>query len=377
MATLLTSHALPEAHRTKLIRSTRKLGALLGETPHLVDQEPLRGHSPASSISSTSSRRSGRIFDPAPRSSSLGVAYSNDSTSRPKAAEPATTTRPLLYLQLASSNRPVSVAPPTPMTPGFSPLTPDFEPEADRRKKMAKLARTLGHPVPAELVLPAPPPRKQRRIVKSEVYNDYIPSPVVVPAVLAMLDPVPSVPRGGRSASVDVPRSPAFSLYSLQSPSDSLASPTREAARMIRGSPRSTRSDEWPSSPKKSPHSPHYIKRSQLLQQQQRAVSPWEFETEEPARPSTTSRSGVDTRFLSRTFIFAPPRPAYAASSTRSRSPFGRQSPELDGEDYAHYHASAAQVESTHRQEKDWSGEWSGATGMDDVVKSLRELRGA
>jgi hypothetical protein len=48
--------------------------------------------------------------------------------------------------------------------------------------------------------------------------------------------------------------------------------------------------------------------------------------------------------------------------------------------DEAHLNAYGKEIEierhpNTYRKEMGWSGEWSGARGMDDVVRSLRGLR--
>ncbi|KAJ7838765.1 hypothetical protein B0H14DRAFT_1081106 [Mycena olivaceomarginata] len=160
-----TTHALPQTHRAHLIQSTRKLGALLGETPLLL--EPQGHHSRNSSISSISSttsnesnasKRSGRIFaDAQPRSSSLAPAD-------PALVSTAThAPRPVLLLRLASP-RPTSMV--SPISPSFqlSPITPTFV--VDRRKKMAKLVRTLGTNVPPSSSS-APPPKPRSRTVPS------------------------------------------------------------------------------------------------------------------------------------------------------------------------------------------------------------------
>ncbi|KAJ6515844.1 hypothetical protein C8R45DRAFT_957790 [Mycena sanguinolenta] len=311
-----TTHALPQTHRVHLVKSTRKLGALLGETPLLVD--PL--HSRSSSVSSTASIQS---ITPPLRTSSLA------------AADPAPVRhapRPLLLLRLASP-RPASLLV-SPVSPGFqiSPITPTFV--VDRRKKMAKLARTLGTNVPPELVFSAAP-------------KSNLPSPAVVPAMLSALSPAHE-PRRRMSSS------------SASTTSSALASPTREATYAYYNA---TSDDEWvdlgPSSYPPSPRSPHYAKAAPTwtadfaddTRVSGRSSSP-------PPRPSTSSRSTDDTRYLSRHYEFsAPARSNSPHPSSRSASPD-------ENDDHA-----------TYRKEQGWSGEWSGARGMDDVVKSLRGLR--
>ncbi|KAJ7502648.1 hypothetical protein B0H11DRAFT_2274768 [Mycena galericulata] len=436
MAMPPTSHELPQTHRAHLIRSTRKLGALLGETPLLVDAAPGRSHTPSSSVSSTSStdsRRSGRVFEPAPRSSSLASVDPNERPASRARAAPGP--RPLLYLQLAGPSRPTSVAAPSPLTSGFTPITPTFPP-IDRRKKMAKLVRTLGTNVPPELVFSAPDKRAKRPRDPSE----YLPSPVLVPALLAALGPAHS--RG--STLGPGPPSPNGSM---------LASPTREAGRMLhadapwggRGNTGSSRAgsvppsptsptDEWISIPAPAPlsssypptpRSPHYIKRSELYaaererareraRERERALSPLPTPTptpartrSPPARPSQTTRSTPDARYLSRHIVIAPPPTgrssgesydeSYAPSSSYAYDESGDDEQadadesrgSYDEQGDADMQTAGAGEAPTHRSERatqGWSGEWrlsgvnparpgTGPGGMEEVVRSLRALR--
>ncbi|KAJ6541720.1 hypothetical protein B0H19DRAFT_1268684 [Mycena capillaripes] len=350
MATLPpTTHALPRTHRQHLIQSTRKLGALLGETPLLL--EPRGYHSANSSISSISSvnsddsiasKRSGRIYAdaPPPRSSSLApIDPSIKSTVSRTPASDRHGPRPLLLLRLASP-RPVSMA--SPISPSFpiSPMTPTFV--VDRRKKMAKLVRTLGANVPPELVFSAVPKSKAEAA---------IPSPVVVPALLSALAPTHESRRRTSTASIASP---------------TLASPTREAALSSHAYYASTMADDegWvdlaPSSYPPSPCSPYYAKASPTWNARFADDTDVRTPTSPAARPSTTTRSTDDTRYLSRHFEFsAPSRSGSPNSGSRSASPYG---------DYD-------ESTSTYRKEQGWSGEWSGAQGMDDVVNRLRGLR--
>ncbi|KAJ7437417.1 hypothetical protein FB451DRAFT_1416881 [Mycena latifolia] len=166
-----TTHSLPKPQRVRLMRSTRKLSALLGTTPLLVEPMPMltpaRAPSPVPEPESPlepSPERPATITSTAPpRRSSL-------------AATPASTQRPTLLLR-------INTAPPRPRgrvrsqawgRPTSCPAVPqspssESEPMADgvppldaaltaRRKKMARLARTLGESVPVELVFPAGAP---------------------------------------------------------------------------------------------------------------------------------------------------------------------------------------------------------------------------
>ncbi|KAJ7267959.1 hypothetical protein C8J57DRAFT_1228569 [Mycena rebaudengoi] len=130
-----TTHSLSPAHRLRLLRSTRKLSALLGETPLVVDSA---SHLP------------------------VNVESDQNLTSMSEDMTSSRTSRPHLFIRLPS----VSQVPTAPLT---SPLTPTFGSalnfpaatgeDAARRRKMAKLSRTLGENVPPELVYPTGPPR--------------------------------------------------------------------------------------------------------------------------------------------------------------------------------------------------------------------------
>ncbi|KAJ7835128.1 hypothetical protein B0H14DRAFT_3461608 [Mycena olivaceomarginata] len=171
-----TTHVLPHAQRLRLMRSTRKLGALLGETPLLVDSSPAAAnsfspaHGRSASTMSTGTKSSGRLYLSAPHSPSLCLGESHDDSCA------AHISRPRLLLHLPSSGRssPVPTERGSPLSPTFSlslnsPVTPTFSVDTDRRRKMAKVMRTLGENVPPELVFPAsasasaPRPKARRR----------------------------------------------------------------------------------------------------------------------------------------------------------------------------------------------------------------------
>ncbi|KAJ7169331.1 hypothetical protein C8R43DRAFT_1121208 [Mycena crocata] len=171
-----TTHALPHAQRIRLMRSTRKLGSLLGETPLLVESAPSAtdpftpSHSRSASVRSTDSKRSGRIL---PRSSSLALSAAppaaiSQATEHSNGHAPSSlappVSRPMLFLRLApgagggvsGESSPAERSPlPSPLSPTFALNSPGTPPvDASRRRKMAKLVRTLGENVPPELVFP-------------------------------------------------------------------------------------------------------------------------------------------------------------------------------------------------------------------------------
>ncbi|KAJ6543149.1 hypothetical protein B0H19DRAFT_1381060 [Mycena capillaripes] len=130
-----TTYSLPHAQRARLVRSTRKLKSVLGETSLLVDIIP----------SSTS------VSEP---DSTLSAVASSAKSSR-------RSSRPVLIVRLpgAASIIPGTNSPLTP-TSGISLNSPALgmaaeEDTARRRKMAAKLSRTLGENIPPELVLPS------------------------------------------------------------------------------------------------------------------------------------------------------------------------------------------------------------------------------
>ncbi|KAN0101014.1 hypothetical protein V8E55_000998 [Tylopilus felleus] len=211
-----TTNVLDSQQRLRLMRSTRKLGAVLGTTPYLLENDTSFALLPLGKATSKALKRQGSIFTHS-HSSSLSLASSSTSLSSshhpspsassialPQSVAPGvqgpeifplnppglSTTRrhrlgdkaPQLYLRLntvpvsATDDRLGALLPPTPCSPTSPiPLSPPAHDAAEiRRRRMAKLARHLGENVPAELVLaseptskssPTPPMRRRSRSV--------------------------------------------------------------------------------------------------------------------------------------------------------------------------------------------------------------------
>ncbi|KAJ7138866.1 hypothetical protein C8R46DRAFT_1320958 [Mycena filopes] len=183
-----TTHSVPRTQRLRLMRSTRKLGAILGTTPFLVDVDAgdltLTCAAPASPRSPSFENNPNRHSTTLSFDSRLG----SEDTGTPAALLPApvqrspssssTTSsiqRPTLLLRISTvptrsggRRRAPSQAwgrPGSPRSPLASPWSDDANNVvgarpadaglAARRKKMARLARTLGENVPPELVFPS------------------------------------------------------------------------------------------------------------------------------------------------------------------------------------------------------------------------------
>ncbi|KAJ6556900.1 hypothetical protein B0H10DRAFT_2121796, partial [Mycena sp. CBHHK59/15] len=164
-----TTHHLLHEDRSRLMRSSRKIGEVVGETPLFVDL--------SSSSSSTTASTSARKLERTRRASEGEPQRPPSSASAatpPDIHVPSTnaTARPLLYVRLPTSNETTLR---TPVTPSPSPtltvalnLTQGNE-ESVRRRKMAKLSRTLGVKVPPELVFSSSPSRQRRRSRQSSI----------------------------------------------------------------------------------------------------------------------------------------------------------------------------------------------------------------
>jgi len=206
-----TSNTMGDRQRIRLMRSTRKLGSVLGTTPQFVEvtakhvPHPIllpigakhSSHSrPGTPESIKRVRRNISLFT-APSSAS-NLIYSSSScnsstTTLSLASEGRASPQPKITLTPAPSSKRIpsprgprplvlnlkpihSAVPspsslpstpstattlaPSPITPSpISPLSPVFPtPAESRRKRMAKLARTLGENIPPHLVLPSKRP---------------------------------------------------------------------------------------------------------------------------------------------------------------------------------------------------------------------------
>ncbi|KAJ7028268.1 hypothetical protein C8F04DRAFT_1399070 [Mycena alexandri] len=150
MTGLPQTHGLTNAERSRLVRSNRKLQALLGETPHVIAAaQASHAHIPTEAIAPTT-----------PETSSFSSAVAQTPSNRP---------RPQLLLHLQLPNHKHTIPLPSPTTPG-TPLSPTNSITLNmqtptpptlsrapstkdlRRRHLAKLTRTLGENIAPELV---------------------------------------------------------------------------------------------------------------------------------------------------------------------------------------------------------------------------------
>ncbi|KAK7017187.1 hypothetical protein R3P38DRAFT_3275059 [Favolaschia claudopus] len=137
----LTTHHLHREDRARLMRSTRKIEDVVGETPHVADP----------SILPLAQRR--KLKRPNHKRT--------DTIADIVSPLPACETRPVLYLQVPDASTPNSATTtlPTPLPSPTLTVTLNLRyavarDDVTRRRKMAKLRRTLGDNVPTELVFP-------------------------------------------------------------------------------------------------------------------------------------------------------------------------------------------------------------------------------
>lgn len=201
-----TTNMLDSQQRMRLIRSARKLEAVMGTTPYLLEADvpitflPIGGNK--KSVTGKALKRQGSIFMNYHRDSPSVTSFSSVSTasfhspsaslvslpSSMRSTESLSVTPPGLPARgrrSADKPRPLYLCmntvpvPPTdhrcsspPSTPSSarassayfppSPRTPSFDAAELRRKRMAKLARHLGENVPPELVTAQGPPSQLR-----------------------------------------------------------------------------------------------------------------------------------------------------------------------------------------------------------------------
>ncbi|KJA15520.1 hypothetical protein HYPSUDRAFT_71976 [Hypholoma sublateritium FD-334 SS-4] len=362
-----TRNALAPAERARLLRSTRKLGAVLGATPRLLEPAaaPARAfHSPASSVSSVSSLEPEYVLVKHP---SRSAPYQPEPRPRPATRASGEKRRrgvPVALLFDAPGARgaltqprllrvaPASTAPaptPMPLSPAASafnvPLSPPPPPRKDlddqqRRRKMAKLARTLGENVPPELVFrPAPAPTRNSKLARSaslfSPFNSHPsgPAPPVLAVAATPTPPVAAAPHV-RTASATATLPPVRASSTTATPPVRAASSTTTTG--IGGGMRTTG-------------------RRRAARPRSLALGAASAIAAADAVLSRRAAASMDT-----------PRPAEYVPAPRPHPP-PAQAPAVDN--------SLHPGDFGRRKEREWSGEWN-VRDMDAVARRLRGLKG-
>ncbi|KAG5637603.1 hypothetical protein H0H81_003995 [Sphagnurus paluster] len=201
-----TSNKLDRHERMRLVRSNRKLEAVLGMAPYYLDPE--ESHLVFTPQVSKAHRREDHVYRPSPASSTSSLSSEEISADdsflvMPKSTMPLPIvakpiakakqlSRPLL-LRLrsvpttTSDTCGASLSPPLPSVAAQSPTSPTFTIDLNklqatslehRRKKIAKLTRTLGENIPAELVFPQPQPERSSATQKPTRVRNYERKPI-------------------------------------------------------------------------------------------------------------------------------------------------------------------------------------------------------
>ncbi|KAJ7097112.1 hypothetical protein B0H15DRAFT_961300 [Mycena belliarum] len=366
-------HRLKDTQRMRLVRSTRKMGALLGETPLFVDAAP-RG-TPFPGPTGAQSRRPAYIYTPTTRTSSLpgqGSPHASSPTARPAPA------RPLLAVRVTS----LACDPASPLDAlDFSPAAESVSPaDAARRartRKMARVARTLGESVPTELVFPrvrrtsglrygasspdspyssySASPTRARRLSNSTPYASTPPGPTKRRA--NRLTRAPSAAPPPRT-----PTSPAALAYTVSDDEAEDAETPSEYSTLSGG--------DWLAVPRHAPSSavprPTPLSTPPRPSSARPSTAPSQLSLSKP--PPRPSSAHPPSPSLSHAPWHAPPSPSWSTPPSPSKATAPPVSVGYDGA-------------GTHRTEKGWSGEWVGGDkaermqSMDEVARRLRDLR--
>ncbi|KAJ7208851.1 hypothetical protein GGX14DRAFT_632743 [Mycena pura] len=165
-----TTRRLHSDDRTRLMRSTRKIQEVVGETPYLVD---LSSGSPTASVMDAQAAAGSHRHD------AKRLRRRHRDADRDAADDAA---RPLLYIHVpdpapGDTSTPPTRAPSPTLTVvlNLDERRYGVKDESARRRTMAKLVRTLGEHVPPALVFPPESPaaeRRARRLTMRTVRSD-------------------------------------------------------------------------------------------------------------------------------------------------------------------------------------------------------------
>ncbi|KAJ7050659.1 hypothetical protein C8F01DRAFT_1377421 [Mycena amicta] len=322
---------LPPKQRMQLLRTTRKLEAVLGEIPVVIDASEisLPPLSPSASPHARSkSMDDGKVSVPDVAAVHIGPS----SVSLPNLLSalkrlryshgPSVHARPVLVIELPtkldehmlSSEPSLSPAPLSPVLP--SPITPTDAnsdtsanlPDFRLRKMSAKVSRTLGENVPSSLLFPALPP------APPPTPDSSAPSSLISPK------------DRRRASTLSVPESIRERLRSVSRASiSSIPLPPMPTSSVVDGATTAL----------------------------SRSVSTISAKSKSPPKHTRLRRPSISASIASLR--------STASQSTGSAASYRRDLLSND----------------THRREMAWSGEWGGADvhNMQDVVRELRELK--
>jgi hypothetical protein len=322
-----TTHAIPHTDRLRMMRSMRKLTAVLGETPVVEISSPA-----PHLLAPTPGKRGGFFFHASASLSSLALPFQKSDA--PHIPEP----RPSLVLRVPDTFAPL----PSPLSPGFSPTlmspTSPLEEPDRRRQRLAKVSRTLGETVPPELIFTTNPQIKRRRRASTLVLPESMLELQTFAAAGALVD------EDARST-----RRPAL---------NGGAQALRRAISFILPDPTDAHADADTEDDATSPLGEVHVHPVPNL-------SPDTLSHPEAAWLRPTSRAfsvPAPEPDPEPVLSFAGAPPSYEESHQHGPRSESRMAPQPG--------------ETLHRQEDGWTGEWGGAVeNMDDVMRRLRDLK--
>ncbi|KAF9024991.1 hypothetical protein BDZ89DRAFT_1161938 [Hymenopellis radicata] len=188
-----TINDLQPSQRTRLVRSTRKIQAVLGTTPKLVEP-PLPVHN-------KNARKLALTLAPHPAHPNRPLVLTL--ADAPSHSHSSSTDR--LHISSSSQSRSRSRSNSAEDRPPLSPLTPTHT----RRKRMAKLARTLGENIPPELVAVTYEPR--RSLPERKSIPDFEPPSESEQSDETLVDTLAPLPET-KNAPITYPLTPISSL---------------------------------------------------------------------------------------------------------------------------------------------------------------------
>ncbi|KAJ7644950.1 hypothetical protein FB45DRAFT_999808 [Roridomyces roridus] len=337
-----STHHLLQQERSRLIRSTRKIQEVVGETPHVVAVPTSLPVASSSKWTSKITKRNrnhdapGSAVEPTPQSDAL---------------------RPTLYLSVPDASHPERLLLPTPppsptLTVALNlPNVADYLVKDDtqaRRRKMAKLFRTLGTNVPPELVFPPTSNRhgkERRRLTARTVLSD-------------RADSVKSG-RSGRSSI----RSNTNKGTAIEHWRSGLAPPSPAPSFKERATPRGPRAARAQAQAqalfKKEPVEP--ISRGWVWVGRAQDIPP---NVRVHIQARNRNNPGQDRPFA---LLHVPEEESANSSEVAAKV--------RDAVDEEEERTPASTFRAMYRWQNDWTGHWVGAGNMDDVVKSLRDLK--
>ncbi|KAJ2921940.1 hypothetical protein H1R20_g15154, partial [Candolleomyces eurysporus] len=402
-----TANILPHSQRSRLLKSSRKIEAMLGTTPlvlPVVDHPPQISPSHATPKLERSKSKASKGPQPVPQP----VLLRSRSVALPSLMSPTSTHVKSSSMDTAGN----SSGPATPISALFSPITKetndnDAKEREMRRKKLAKITRTLGENIPPELVFGTTHQQESKFSTPKSTGKGHRPRAASTSSII-VIDTSPDHEEGELTPTATT--SPEFDSVPFPS---SRSAPQSAAQEIPADTP--TASTFYQHNAKAQSH--HALPASSTIHRSrsQRTIAGYypvyhagPFVSSSPAFDTLSEPSPhLSTHSLSASADEYGGSPLHRAASASDTVPSPRNAKSLDvqrtstfnnfqdfdanqGQSPPEYvwgtrrqkgvrgHASEGEEdpdECGRKKEKEWSGEWN-VKDMDDVVKKLRQLKG-